>query len=276
MTYREALTAGCRLLEKHRIPDAKTDAWLLFATACEIDRNHYYMHMEDALDQNAQAAYEEFLKRRSGRMPLQYITGEQEFWGLPFRVNPHVLIPRQDTEVLVEEALKRIRPGMAVLDLCTGSGCIIISICKSCRDIFAVASDISGEALAVAAENAEANGAGVQLVQSDLFEHIQGTFDVIVSNPPYIPTEELSGLMPEVRDFEPQRALDGDKDGLLFYRRILEDGKRYLKPGGFLLFEIGCDQGQAVPDLMRQSGFQDIEVIKDLAGLSRVATGVLP
>lgn len=276
MTYREALTAGSRLLEKYQIPDAKTDAWLLFAAACGIDRNFYYMHMEEAVADQAQEVYENFLKQRIGRMPLQYITGEQEFMGLPFRVNPHVLIPRQDTEILVEEALKRIRPDMQVLDMCTGSGCIIVSICKSCRDIRAVACDISVEALAVAAENAKTNGVQVQLVQGDLFEQIQGEFDVIVSNPPYIPTGELSGLMQEVRDFEPQLALDGDADGLLFYRRMIKDGKRYLKPGGFLLFEIGCDQGQAVSDLMRQAGYQDIEVSRDLAGLDRVVTGVLP
>lgn len=276
MTYREAVSMGSRVLKQHQIPDAKTDAWLLLAAACGIDRNFYYLHMEDTVEQKAQAVYEAFLKRRSGRMPLQYITGEQEFMGLPFHVNPHVLIPRQDTEVLVEEALKRIRPGMAVLDLCTGSGCIIISICKNCSDICAVAGDISQEALAVARENAKTNGVQVQFVQSDLLERIGGSFDVIVSNPPYIPTGELSGLMPEVRDFEPRRALDGDADGLFFYKRIVKDGKRHLKPGGVLLFETGCDQGQTVPDLMRQSGYQDVEVIRDLAGLDRVVTGVLP
>lgn len=276
MTYREAVAAGSCLLEQYQIPDAKTDAWLLLAAACGIDRNFYYMHMEDAVGEHAQAVYKGFLKQRSARMPLQYITGEQEFMGLPFHVNSHVLIPRQDTEVLVEEALKRIRPGMSVLDMCTGSGCIIVSICKSCEEIDAAACDISKEALAVAEENAKRNGVKVQLIQSDLFEQIQDVFDVIVSNPPYIPTEEILGLMPEVRDFEPQRALDGDKDGLLFYRRMVKDGKRYLKPGGFLLFEIGCDQGQAVSDLMRRAGYQEIEVVKDLAGLDRVVTGVLP
>lgn len=276
MTYRETLAKGSRLLEENQIPDAKSDAWLLLAAACGIDRNFYYMHMEEAVDDKTQAVYKELLAQRTKRMPLQYITGEQEFMGLPFRVNPHVLIPRQDTEILVEEALKRAKPGMDVLDMCTGSGCIIISIWKSCTQIRAAASDVSEEALAVAAENAKKNKADVYFVQSDLFEQIKGKFDLIVSNPPYIPTKEISVLMPEVRDFEPRRALDGDGDGLIFYRRIVKDGKSYLKPGGFLLFEIGYDQGKAVSDLMRQAGYQDVEVKKDLAGFDRVVAGILP
>ena len=196
--------------------------------------------------------------------------------GLKFHVSPHVLIPRQDTEILVEEALKRIRPGMDVLDLCTGSGCIIISMKKYQGQIRAAACDNSPQALAVARENAALNGVSVQFLEGDLFRPVEGMFDAIVSNPPYIPTGELAGLMPEVRDFEPRSALDGDADGLIFYRRIVNDAKNHLKPGGFLLFEIGCDQGKDVSELMWQAGYQDRNVIKDLAGLDRVVAGVLP
>lgn len=276
MTYREAYVKGCRMLEGHLTENVETDAWLLLSAACGIDRNFYYMHMNERMGAEAEGAYEGFLKRRAGRVPLQYITGEQEFMGLKFHVSPHVLIPRQDTEILVEEALKRIRPGMDVLDLCTGSGCIIISMKKYQGQIRAVACDNSPQALAVARENAALNGVSVQFLEGDLFRPVEGMFDAIVSNPPYIPTGELAGLMPEVRDFEPRSALDGDADGLIFYRRIVNDAKNHLKPGGFLLFEIGCDQGKDVSELMRQAGYQDRNVIKDLAGLDRVVAGVLP
>lgn len=273
MTYREAVAGGKRLLEEKGIADADTDAWLLLAMVCGIDRNFYYLHMHENMTQDRQAEYEKVLNKRAEHIPLQYITGEQEFMGLRFRVNSGVLIPRQDTETLVEEALKVIRPGMEVLDLCTGSGCIIISIVKNIPSVKATASDISGQALIVAKENAKQNGTLVRFESSDLLEHIQGCFDVIVSNPPYIRTEEIAKLMPEVRDFEPYDALDGREDGLYFYRRIVRDAGEHLKPGGYLMFEIGCEQGEAVSELMRQAGYGEIRVIKDLAGLDRVVTG---
>ncbi|MCI9377760.1 MAG: peptide chain release factor N(5)-glutamine methyltransferase [Eubacterium sp.] len=276
MTYQQAIETGYRLLLSHQIPDARTDAWLLLSAACGIDRNFYYMHMQDGMDSTEEALYQCFLKRRTRRVPLQYITGEQEFMGLRFHVSPHVLIPRQDTEVLVAEALKRLRPNMNVLDMCTGSGCIIISIKKYRQDISATACDISGQALTVAKENAALNNVPVQFLEGDLFEPVEGAFDMIVSNPPYIPTCELAGLMPEVRDFEPRSALDGDADGIMFYKRIVEGAGKHLKPGGLLLFEIGYDQAAAVSGLMRQAGYQGIEVIKDLAGLDRVVAGALP
>lgn len=276
MTYRNAFETGCRLLSGHGIGDAGTDAWLLLSAACGIDRNFYYLHMQDPLDPVAETVYEAFLARRAAHVPLQHITGEQEFMGLNFLVSSHVLIPRQDTEILTEEALKRIRPGMDVLDLCTGSGCIIISIKKYREQIRAAACDSSPQALAVARKNAKRNGVSVQFLEGDLFGPVEGTFDVIVSNPPYIPTGELAGLMPEVRDFEPREALDGDADGLIFYRRIVKDAKNHLKPGGVLLFEIGCGQAKDVSELMRQAGYRDRKVIKDLAGLDRVVAGVLP
>lgn len=273
MTYREAIDHGEHFLQEHDISDAKTDAWLLLAMVCKIDRNFYYLHMLEDITEEQLTEYESVLKKRAEHIPLQYITGEQEFMGLNFVVNSNVLIPRQDTEVLVEEALKQIRPGMEVLDLCTGSGCIIISIMKNVPQITATASDISKQALIVAKENAKLNEVSIQFECSNLFDNLKGTFDVIVSNPPYIRTEEIAKLMPEVRDFEPYDALDGKEDGLMFYRQIIEQAKQYLKSDGYLMFEIGYDQGGAVSTLMKQAGYEDVRVVKDLAGSDRVVTG---
>lgn len=273
MTYREAIETGTRILQKENIADAKIDAWYLLQMACKIDRNFYYLHEEDELTAEQQSEYESTVHKRAEHVPLQYIIGEQEFMGLKFKVNSNVLIPRQDTETLVEEALRVVEPGMRVLDLCTGSGCIIISLAKNVADISCTGSDISKQALLVAKENAKANEVEVEWERSDLFENISGTFDLIVSNPPYIPTGEIPGLMPEVRDFEPVDALDGKEDGLYFYRIITEKSPEYLTSDGYLYFEIGCDQGEAVSAMMRQCGYTQVEVIKDLAGNDRVVKG---
>ena len=273
MTYQKALKQGEAFLREHGIDDAVTDSWLLRAMACRIDRNFYYLHMQKELPGEQKEVYEAALKKRAGHIPLQHITGEQEFMGLPFLVNADVLIPRQDTEILVEEALKKAKPGMRVLDLCTGSGCIIVSLLKISPHLLGVASDLSAAALCVAKKNAGRNGVSPVFVQGDLFEPVKGTFDLIVSNPPYIPTAEIEKLMPEVREHEPLLALDGKEDGLVFYKRIIEEGYPYLKPGGFLMFEIGCDQGKEVSARMEQAGYQDVKIIKDLAGLDRVVIG---
>ena len=273
MTYREAIETGTRILQKENIADAKIDAWYLLQMACKIDRNFYYLHEEDELTAEQQSEYESTVHKRAEHVPLQYIIGEQEFMGLKFKVNSNVLIPRQDTETLVEEALRVAEPGMRVLDLCTGSGCIIISLAKNVADISCTGSDISKQALLVAKENAKANEVEVEWERSDLFENISGTFDLIVSNPPYIPTGEIPGLMPEVRDFEPVDALDGKEDGLYFYRIITEKSPEYLTSDGYLYFEIGYDQGEAVSAMMRQCGYTQVEVIKDLAGNDRVVKG---
>ena len=273
MTYREAIETGTRILQKENIADAKIDAWYLLQMACKIDRNFYYLHEEDELTAEQQSEYESTVHKRAEHVPLQYIIGEQEFMGLKFKVNSNVLIPRQDTETLVEEALRVAKPGMRVLDLCTGSGCIIISLAKNVADISCTGSDISKQALLVAKENAKANEVEVEWERSDLFENISGTFDLIVSNPPYIPTGEIPGPMPEVRDFEPVDALDGKEDGLYFYRIITEKSPEYLTSDGYLYFEIGYDQGEAVSAMMRQCGYTQVEVIKDLAGNDRVVKG---
>ena len=275
MTYRETLNLGEKILTMADVMDAKTDAWLLLSMVCRMDRSFYYMHMEEELPEEQLSEYEIALKKRAERVPLQYIVGETEFMGLKFKVNSSVLIPRQDTETLVEEALKVVKPGMRVLDLCTGSGCIIISILHSVSEVEGYAIDISKQALNVAKENARLNDVSVMFERSDLFDNVTGTFDVIVSNPPYIRTEEIVKLMPEVQSFEPMEALDGKEDGLYFYREIVAKCKDYLNPGGRILFEIGYDQGKEVSGLLREAGFEEVHVIKDLAQNDRVVTGML-
>lgn len=273
MTYREAIELGAGVLSKAQIDNPDLDAWYLLQMVCKIERSFYYLHEEEELTTEQQKEYEIALQKRAERIPLQYIIGEQEFMGLTFKVNSNVLIPRQDTETLVEEALKVCKSGMRVLDLCTGSGCIIISLMKNAPGIIATGSDVSKQALLVAKENGKNHEADVEWIRSDLFDNITERYDLIVSNPPYIPTAEISGLMPEVRDFEPFDALDGREDGLYFYREIIRKSKDYLNPDGYLYLEIGYNQGEAVSSLMREAGFAEIEVVRDLAGLDRVVKG---
>lgn len=273
MTYREALEKGREYLEKQQIADAQTDAWYLMEFCCHMTRARYLMKMPDPMPEAEYARYQSLLLLRGTHVPLQHITGEQEFMGLSFRVNDQVLIPRQDTEILVEQALQEAKSGMRVLDLCTGSGCIIISLVKHCPGLLGTASDISPEALQTARENARRLEAEVTFIESDLFERIHGSFDLIVSNPPYIPTGTIDRLMAEVRFHDPRLALDGREDGLYFYRKIIKDSDLHLKQGGWLMFEIGSDQAEAVSGLMRQAQFTRVRVIRDLAGLDRVVIG---
>lgn len=273
MTYREAIELGVDTLSKAQIDNPDLDAWYLLQMVCKIERSFYYLHEEEEITEEQQKEYEIALKKRTERVPLQYIIGEQEFMGLSFKVNSNVLIPRQDTETLVEEALKVCKSGMQVLDLCTGSGCIIISLMKNAPGMTGTASDMSKQALLVAKENGKNHEVDVEWIRSDLFDNITGKYDLIVSNPPYIPTAEISRLMPEVRDFEPFDALDGREDGLYFYREIIEQSQDYLNSEGYLFVEIGYDQGEAVSALMKENGFTDVEVVKDLAHLDRVVKG---
>lgn len=273
MTYREAVEFGTKCLTDAGVPDAALDAWYLLQMVCKIERSYYYVHGEEDITQDAQKEYEIAVQKRAEHIPLQYIIGEQEFMGLRFKVNSNVLIPRQDTETLVEQVLKIVKPGMKVLDLCTGSGCVLISVLKNAPELTGMGSDISKTALLVAKENAKLHEVDAEWVRSDLFYNITETFDVIMANPPYIPTGEILSLMPEVRDFEPENALDGGADGLDFYRKIAGQVKDYLNPGGYVYMEIGYDQGEAVSELMRNAGFTEVEVIKDLARNDRVVKG---
>ena len=273
MTYREAVEFGTKCLTDAGVPDAALDAWYLLQMVCKIERSYYYVHGEEDITQDAQKEYEIAVQKRAEHIPLQYIIGEQEFMGLRFKVNSNVLIPRQDTETLVEQVLKIVKPGMKVLDLCTGSGCVLISVLKNAPELTGMGSDISKTALLVAKENAKLHEVDAEWVRSDLFDNITETFDVIMANPPYIPTGEILSLMPEVRDHEPRMALDGTEDGLHFYRRIIEEAGKHLVSSGMLFFEIGYDQGQAVSELMRTEGYHEVQVVQDYAGLDRVVFG---
>ncbi len=275
MNFRELLEKGEKILSMAGITDAKNDAWLLLSMACHINHTDYYTRMNEEVDEEQVREFEALLKKRAERIPLQYITGEQDFMGYTFKVNSNVLIPRQDTETLVEEAMKRAKSGMHLLDLCTGSGCILISLMKKIPGMVGMGSDISKQALAVAKENARLNEVEVVFEWSNLFENIEESFDMIVSNPPYIPSAVIPTLMPEVAQFEPIGALDGTEDGLFFYRKIVCDAKEHLNANGWLLFEIGFDQGEDVSGMMNAAGYKEVSVIKDLAGNDRVVCGHL-
>lgn len=273
MTLQEALEYGKEYLEARHILDSHIDAWYLLEYVIKEDRSYFFLHQKEQMEPEKEQQFITYLKQRGDNIPLQHITKEQEFMGLTFSVNEHVLIPRQDTEILVEEVLKRVREDMSILDMCTGSGCIIISLKHEKPTIQAFASDISQKALTVARQNAKNLDVSVTFLKSDLFQEINDKFDIIVSNPPYIKTAVVDSLMVEVKEHEPLLALDGSSDGLFFYKEIISKARMHLKPEGFLCFEIGYDQGEDVSSFMKEAGFQDIIVIKDLAGLDRVVIG---
>lgn len=272
MTAKELLCWGEEKLIEAEIEDAKLDAWYLMEYSLPTDRVSFLLNGSKPVTAEQINEYQILIDKRASHIPLQHLTGVQEFMGYSFKVNENVLIPRQDTEVLVEEVLKAAK-GKKVLDMCTGSGCIIISLQKLGNLESATGVDISGKALEVAKENAEALDAQVSFIESDLFEQVEGKFDIIVSNPPYIESAEVDKLMPEVREHEPRLALDGTADGLWFYRKIIEEADNYLAENGELFFEIGYNQGEAVKSLMEAKGYHKVRVIKDLPGLDRVVTG---
>ena len=278
MTYRECYEQGCRTLQAAGIEEAALDARLLLEAVCGTDRNDLLVHGEQPVAPEAEEKYLNWIRQRAEHIPLQQLTGEQGFMGLTFSVNEHVLIPRQDTEILVEEVLKELHDGMRVLDMCTGSGCILLSLLHYSNDCEGLGVDLSAEALEVAGRNVlkvltPEKAEHAHFLQSDLFEKVEGKFEIIVSNPPYIASAEVEKLMPEVRDHEPRMALDGTEDGLYFYRRIIEEAGKHLVSSGMLFFEIGYDQGQAVSELMRTEGYCDVQVVQDYAGLDRVVLG---
>jgi len=306
MTLKTGYTEAKRRLEESGIEEASLDAWLLLEHVTGISRASYYADPDREMSPDEWRRYSELVGRRAERVPLQHITGTQEFMGLVFEVNEHVLIPRQDTEILVGQALAFIGSGKVpaaensrtrILDMCTGSGCILLSVmhwAESYRQkalrragdtarggekqdiiIEGTGADISPKALAVAEKNARRLGISAGFVESDLFGAVRGKYGMILSNPPYIRTDEIKDLQEEVRLHDPVIALDGREDGLYYYRRIVRESRSYLEEGGALLFEIGCDQAEAVSGLMRGVGFSEITVKKDLAGLDRVVSGVL-
>lgn len=279
MTLRQAYEEGIERLKEAGIEEAGLDAWYLLEYVTGINRATYFADSNQEMKDSHRVTYQTLISERETRIPLQHLTGVQEFMGLEFRVNEHVLIPRQDTEILVETALEKIntKKPLRVLDMCTGSGCILLSVLsygrKKC-EITGVGVDVSDKALQVAKENARNLQVDAEWIESDLFSGISEKFDMILSNPPYIPSAVIKTLQPEVREHDPLLALDGKEDGLYFYRKITEESRNYLQPGGWLIFEIGAEQGEAVSSYLKQNGFVQVAVKKDLTGLDRVVCGV--
>lgn len=309
-SYREILREAERRLAAAGVPEPKLDAWYLFEAEFHMSKAAYLIRQQETAPE-IPGEWEEKIRKRCERIPLQYILGYTEFMGLSFRVGPGVLIPRQDTETLVELVLRlecgegnRI-PGasgtgnvdrgtdrperraerqterqtadrLEVLDLCTGSGCIGLSLAVLNPAFHVTLADASRDALAFARKNRDSLCPDVAIYEGDLFGAIPDSarFDVMVSNPPYIATAVIGKLQQEVKAYEPVMALDGKEDGLFFYRRIAEEGRAYMKPGARVYLEIGYDQGETVPALLTEAGFTEVTVHQDLAGLDRVVRGV--
>lgn len=274
MEYKKLYDRGVSLLREVKIEEAALDARLLLEEICGTDRNDLLVHGDRLVTEEQYNCYVNYIDMRRRHIPLQHILGYQEFMGLKFKVTPDVLIPRQDTETLVEEVMRNLHDGMHILDMCTGSGCILLSLLRYSNDCVGVGCDLSEKALKVARENARELSLEAEFIQSDLFENVCGKYEIIVSNPPYIPSGEISTLMEEVKDHDPLLALDGREDGLYFYREIIKKAGQYLHPGGMLFLEIGCSQAEDVCRYMKEADYKEVAVCKDLAGLDRVVSGV--
>ena len=274
MEYEALYRMGVEKLKAAQITEAELDARLLLEAVCGTTRNDLLVHGNKPVTEQQYKCYVNFIEKRRCHIPLQHILGYQEFMGLTFQVSKDVLIPRQDTETLVEEVLRNLHDGMRILDMCTGSGCILLSLLKYSNDCVGVGCDLSEKALGIAQENARQLGIEAEFIQSNLFEKVSGKFEMIVSNPPYIPSNVIPTLMAEVREYDPLMALDGGEDGLLFYREIIRDAGTYLYPGGMLFFEIGCEQATDVSRYMEEAGYKEVAVCKDLSGLDRVVSGI--
>lgn len=283
-TYRELYEEGRRILEQAGLPDAALDARFLLEEVCGTNLQTLLVFPEKKVTEEEVNQYRAFIQRRKDREPTAMILGEWDFMGLTFRLNKSTLIPEQDTEVLVETALEELkRRGLGeaplrILDLCTGSGCILLSLLHELRNASGLGTDLSEEALEAARENAVRLGLQERAAfrQGDLWEPVgDERFDLIVSNPPYVPTEVIPTLEPEVRCGEPYAALDGGEDGLVFYRRIMREAAGHLKPSGIIIVESGFDEAPQIAALMQEQKLRGIRTVKDYGGLDRVVLGTL-
>lgn len=278
MTYREIMQSTARRLQEAGIEEYNSDTRILMTEVTGQNMASVLYHADDELDEEILKKLTECTDRRCRREPLQYILGNQEFMGLKFLCNSSCLIPRPDTEMLVETVIKamsemKVSAGGKVLDMCTGSGCVGISLAAFVKGIDLTLSDISEEALEVTRKNLELNSVDARVVKSDIFSSIEGVYDVITANPPYIKTSMIQTLMPEVAVFEPKLALDGGEDGVVLYRRILKQAPEHLRKDGLLAFEIGDEEGEIISSLMKEAGFYDVTVLKDYCGFNRVVYG---
>lgn len=297
LSVKEILNLGMRQLEGCGVKDAATDSRTLYCYLTNVPPGRLILEYRNILGDDMCERYFKLLDRRCAGEPVQYITGVQEFMGLPFKVDSRVMIPRQDTEILAEDAISIIgknqlrgeafpvkaKRGYEILDLCCGCGAIGISLASYCAGAKVICSDISGEALCVARENAKnlLGGKRVEFRRGDLLAPFMGKFfsrrfDMIISNPPYIKSNVIMTLQREIRDHEPMLALDGGVSGLVFYEKIIRQAPKFLKKEGILMFEIGFDQKEEVVDMLKKTGrFRNITALKDLAGLDRVVIAVL-
>ena len=276
MTIRQAVNWGTQMLKDREIDNAEHDSFELLSAVNGMTRTFYLINGDSLLSEENFLMFEEYIEQRASHIPLQHILGKTWFYGYEYMVNRDVLIPRQDTEILVGEVIKVTRSGDYNLDMCTGSGCIGITLAKKFPECKVLGVDVSEKALNVAQSNKHnLEAENIDFMRSDLFEELNHdiTFNTIVSNPPYIPTKVIEGLQEEVRLHDPMLALDGMEDGLMFYRKITTQAGDFLKNDGYLCYEIGAEQAADVSDIMKQAGFKDITVVKDLAGLDRVVMG---
>ena len=288
-TYGEALDFGISELKNAKVMDPEVDARWLLEDCCGLRPDFLILKKANQIPEEKYAEYKELIARRVTHEPLQQILGYTEFMGLKFKVTPDVLCPRQDTEILVETVSRIIKDGDRMLDLCTGTGCVLISVLSrggknaKADSISGIGADISEAALAVARENAKLNKVTDRSVwlHGDLFAALdqldpeQRTFDIITANPPYIPSDAINWLMPEVRDHEPHTALDGGHKGLDYYERIVPAARDHLVEGGLLAVEIGYEQGEDVRAIFEVNGYRDIRINKDLSGNDRVVLGTI-
>lgn len=277
MTIKELLIDGSNKLKAAGIEEYESDAKLLLMHAFDISYTDLFMRFLDVADDNKANCYNDYIVKRCSNYPCQYIIGTQDFMGYEFYTSENVLIPRPETEILVENAIKSVShiKSCKALDMCCGSGCIGISFWKfrdekSHKDIVDLA-DISEYAIELTKRNAKKLNADCNIIKSDLFENINGRYDIILSNPPYIKSEEINGLMKTVKNYEPHLALDGGEDGLYFYKKIIREARNYLNENGILIFEIGYDQAEDLRRLFVDNGFIDVRIIKDYADLDRIA-----
>ena len=274
MKIEEVLKEGKRILNKNNVEDANLIARILLEFVLKIDRNQLLIKQEQEVDIEKEKEYNLAIEKIMQGVPLQYITNSQEFMELNFYVDENVLIPQPDTEILVEEVIKIVSKEnkINILDICTGSGCIGISLANAVTNAKITMSDISKNAIEIAKKNAKENDVieRIKFIESDMFENIEGKFDIIVSNPPYIETDVINTLSREVQN-EPIIALDGGKDGLIFYRKLINEAPKYLNDEGYLCMEIGYDQKEKVIELAKKVDvFKEIKSVKDLSGNDRV------
>jgi len=272
MTYRQAYDEGRKRIVSD---EADIECAILLEYVMGTERNDLFAHPDRELSEEETDKFFSLIKRRNSGEPVQYITGRTYLYGLEFLCNPSVLIPRFDTEVLIEEIIKKAPKNAKLLDLCTGSGCIALCVKHERNDLRVFASDVSKAALETAKKNKENLSLDVTFIESDMFDNIHEKFDLIASNPPYIPKKVIEGLDEKVKKYEPFNALCGGEDGLKFYRIIADKAKGYLNANALLMMETGFDQGASVSGILRENGYEDINVIKDLNGLDRVVTAVL-